>query len=223
MGNVGSPKNLIVSSNWILKQETDQYILKNTLELNISRGIFRDAISLGPTYTFGAGEHSVPITLDADITKSVNWVNLNARGLDGFVTNLPYTLQLGSKSFVGTGSSATATSSITDGVLTGITVSASGSNYTSVLITLSGGTPDVEGKAVGIVSKGEVIKIIVIDPGSGYDTTPTVTITEVTSPVAFSFNAEVSDVVLSQSDNEGRVKIDATLIITDDAVLPVSA
>ena len=223
MVSVGNPDNLIVSSNWILKQATDQYILKNTLELNISRGIFRDAIGFGPIFTFGAGDHSVPVTFEADIAKSVNWVNLNARGLDGFLTNLPYTLQLGSKSFTGTGAGATGVASVADGTLTGISISAGGTDYTSVLITLSGGSPTTEGKAVGIVSEGIVIDIIVIDPGTGYTSAPTVTVTEVTSPVAFAFNAEVSDVTLNQSDNEGRVKINATLIITDDAVLPVDA
>lgn len=223
MGNVGEPDNLVLNARWILKQGTDIYILKNNLTLDVSRTRFRDAITTGPVNTFGAGDHSVPCEFEADITKSVNWVNLNARGLDGFLTNLAYTIQMTSDDFTGIGSSATATASISDGEVIGVTVSAAGSDYTSVLITFSGGSPTNTAKAVGIISEGELVKVIVIDKGSDYSTTPTVTVTEVSSPLAFSFNAEVGDVSLSPSDTEGRVKINATLIITDDAVLPVDA
>lgn len=223
MGNVGNPGTLIVNSNWILKQGTDIYILKNDLELSISRGRFRDAITIGPVNTFGAGDHSIPVEFEADLTKSVNWVNLNARGLDGALTNLPYTLEMLSKTFAGSGSSATITPTISNGKLTGATITNGGTGYTSVLITLSGGSPTTAGKMVGIISQGVLIKMIVISEGEGYSTAPSGTVTEVTSPLAFSFNAEVGDVSIKPSASEGRVKISATLFITDDAVLPIDA
>jgi len=222
MGNVGSPDNLIVSSNWILKQGTDQYILKNTISLDISRGRFRDAIEIGPVNTFGAGDHSVPVEFEADITKSVNWVNLNARDkVTGFLPNLPYTLTMQSKPFTPSGSLPTVTVSVTDGKITSTNISSPGSGLTSVILELSGGSPDIAGKIVGIVSEGELIQVIIIEQGEGYGSNPTVTEKEVTSPVAFAFNAEVGDVSINQSESEGRVKISATLTITDDAVLPI--
>ena len=223
MGNVGESDNLIVNSNWILKQGTDIYILKNDLELIISRGRFRDAITIGPVNTWGAGDHSVPVEFEADITKSVNWVNLNARGLDGSLTNLAYTLKMTSNTFTGTGSSATITPTISDGKLTGATISAGGTGYTSVLITVSGGTPTTAGKLIGIVSEGILTKVIVISEGEDYSTAPTGTVTEVSSPLEFSFNAEVGELSLKPSATEGRVKISATLTITDDAVHPIDA
>jgi len=219
----GNPNNLVVNANWILKQGTDRYILKNKLTLDLVRTRFRDAIEVGPVNTFGAGDHSVPIEFEADITKSVNWANLNARDQNGFLTNLPYTLQLSSNEFTGTGAGATAIAVVVDGEVTSITVGVAGTNFTSVLVTLSGGNPTVAAKAVGIISEGKLIKVIVIDKGSGYTSTPTVTITEVSSPVAFDFNAELGDVSIEPSDVEGRVKIIGTLIITDDAVHPVDA
>lgn len=220
MGNVGNADTLIVNSNWKLKQGDDIYILKNDLELSLSRSRFRDAITIGPVNTFGAGDHSVPIELEADITKSVNWVNLNARGLDGALTNLEYTLQMASKEFTGDGSGASITPTITDGKLTGATISSGGTEYTSVIITLSGGSPTTEGKMVGIISEGVLVKVIVISEGE-YSTAPTGTVTEVTTPFAFAFNAEVGDLSIKPSATEGRVKISATLIITDDSVHPV--
>lgn len=224
MGNVGNPNNLIVSSGWILKQGTDQYILKNTLTLDISRPKFREAIEIGPVNTFGAGDHSVPVTFEADITKSVNWVNLNARDqISGLLPNLPYTLTLQSKDVATSGTLPSVTVTITDGKISDTNISSPGSNLTSVLLTLSGGSPDRNGKLVGIISEGALVEVVIIDTGEGFGSTPTVTEAEVTNPVAFSFNAEVGTISLSQSENEGRVKIDATLIITDDAVFPVDA
>jgi len=219
----GNPNNLVVNSNWILKQGTDRYILKNKLTLDLARGRFRDAIEVGPVNTFGAGDHSVPIEFEADITKSVNWANLNARDEAGFLTNLPYILQMASNEFTGIGAGATAIATEVDGEVIGISVSAPGSDYTSVLVTLSGGSPTVAAKAVGIISEGQLIKVIVIEKGNGYSSAPTVTITEVSSPVAFEFNAELGNVSLEPSDVEGRIKIIGTLIITDDAVHPVDA
>lgn len=221
MTNQGNPDNLIVNAKWILKQGTDRYILKNKLTLDIARGRFRDAIEIGPVNTFGAGDHSVPIEFEADISKTVNWVNLNARDENGFLTNLPYTLQMTSNDFDGEGSSATGTAIVVDGEIEKINVSNQGTKYSSVLITLSGGSPDKEAKAVGIVSEGKVIKIIVIDKGSGFNSAPTVTITEVSSPLAFAFNAELGDVSVEPAGVENRIKIIGTLIITDDAVHPV--
>jgi len=223
MVNQGNPENVIINAKWILKQGTDKYILKNKLTLDISRGRFRDAIEIGPLNTFGAGDHSVPVEFEADITKAVNWVNLNARDENGFLTNLPYTLEMASNPFSGAGASATATATVSDKEVTKVTVGNQGTKYTSVLVTFSGGTPDTTAKAVGIVSEGKVIKIIVIDKGSDYDSTPTVSITEVSSPVAFEFNAELGDVSIEPADNEGRIKITGTLTITDDAVHPVDA
>jgi len=224
MTNQGNPENIIINAKWILKQGTDRYILKNKLTLDISRTRFRDAIEIGPVNTFGAGDHSVPIELEADITKTVNWANLNARDENGFLTNLPYTLEMASNPFSGTGANAAASATVSDNEVTGVALSNQGSNYTSVLVTFTGGSPDTIAKAVGIVSEGKVIKIIVIDKGSGYSTTPTVSITEVSSPVAFAFNAELSDVSIEPLEgSEGRIKIVGTLIITDDAVHPVDA
>jgi len=223
VSNQGNSDNLVVNANWTLKQGTDKYILKNKLTLDLARTRFRDAIEVGPVNTFGAGDHSVPIEFEADITKTVNWANLNARDQNGFLTNLPYTLQMASNEFTGTGASAAATATETDGEVTSISLSNQGTNYTSVLVILSGGSPTIPAKAVGIVSEGKVIKIIVIDKGSGYSSAPTVTITEVSSPVAFAFNAELGEVSIEPSDVEGRVKIIGTLIITDDAVHPVDA
>jgi len=223
MGNAGNVDNIVINANWKLKQGTDVYILKNKLTLDLSRGRFRDAIEIGPVNTFGAGDHSVPVEFEADITKTVNWANLNARDENGFLTNLPYTLEMQSNPFTGTGAGATGTASESNGEITGINVTAGGTNYTSVLVSLSGGSPTVAAKAVGIVSQGIVIKIIVIDKGSGYSGTPTVTITEVSSPLAFAFNAELGDVSIEPSDNEGRIKIIGVLTITDDAVHPVDA
>lgn len=219
----GSPDNLIINAKWILKQATDKYILKNKLTLDISRGRFMAAIETGPVNTWGAGDHSVPVEFEADISKTVNWVNLNARDESGFVTNLPYTLEMTSNPFTGIGSSAAATANESNGEITGITVTNQGTDYSSVLVTLSGGSPTVAAQAVGIVSEGKVIKIIVIQKGSGYSGTPTVTITEVTSPLAFGFNAELGNVSVEPSDNEGRVKIIGVLTITDDAVHPIDA
>jgi len=223
MGDVGKAGNLVVNSNWILKQGTDVYVLKNDLTLDVSRTRFRDAITNSPVNTFGAGDHSVPCEFEADITKSVNWVNLNAKDLDGFLPNLAYTLQMTSPTFTGTGSGAAVTVTISDGKITGGTITAGGTGYTSVLISLSGGSPTTAGKMVGIISQGVLVKVIVISEGAGYSSAPTDTITEVTSPLAFSFNAEVGEVSLSPSDTEGRVKINATLYVTDDAVLPIDA
>jgi len=223
MGNVGDANNLVVNSGWILKQGTDQYILKNTLTLDISRPRFRDAIEIGPVNTFGAGDHSVPVEFEADITKGVNWVNLNTRDANGFLTNLPYTLEMKSKPFTGTGSGATGTVAITGGLLTTPAVTGAGSNYTSVLITITGITFTTAPKVIGIISEGSLIGLNIIDAGTGVSGTPVVVVTEVSSPLAFSFNAEVGDVSLAQSESEGRLKINATLIITDDAVLPVDA
>lgn len=223
MSSVGSPENLIVNSGWTLKQGTDLYILKNTLTLDISRPKFRDAIDIAPVNTFGAGDHSVPVEFEADISKAANWANLNARDQNtGFLPNLPYTLTLTSKSYTDPGTVPTVTVTITDGRISGTTISSPGSNIEgSVILALSGGTPDRAGKLVGIVSEGELIQVIVTDAGEGYDSTPTVTETLASSPLAFTFNAEVSTVSFSQSEAEGRVKIDATLTVTDDAVLPV--
>lgn len=225
MGNAGSADNLIVNSGWILKQGTDTYILKNTLTLDISRPRFRDAIDIGPVNTFGAGDHSVPAEFEADISKAANWANLNARNqLTGFLPNLPYTLTMQSKPFTDGGSLPTVTVSLTDGKISSTNISAAGSNIEgSILLALSGGSPDRPGKIVGIVSEGSLIEVIVIDVGEGYGSTPSVTESFVTSPVAFAFNAEVSTVSFSQSESEGRLKIDAVLTITDDAVLPVDA
>ena len=194
MTNQGNPENLVVSSNWILKQGNDTYILKNDLTLDLSRTRFREAIDIGPVNTFGAGDHQVPVVFECDISKAPNWANLNARSQDGFLPNLPYTLQMTSKAFSGSGSSATATASVTDGEVVSIAVGAAGSNYSSVLITITGGSPDDTAKAVGIISEGVLSQVIVIDKGSGYGSTPSVTVTEVTSPFAFSFNAEVGSV-----------------------------
>lgn len=225
MSSVGSADNLIVNSGWTLKQGTDLYILKNTLTLDISRPKFRDAIDIGPVNTFGAGDHSVPVEFEADISKAANWANLNARDqITGFLPNLPYTLTLTSKDFTDGGSTPTVTVSLTDGRISGTTISSPGSNIEgSVLLALSGGSPDRAGKLVGIVSEGALVQVIVIDKGEGYNSTPSVTETLASSPVAFSFNAEVSTVTFSQSDSDGRVKIDATLTVTDDAVLPIDA
>lgn len=219
--NQGNPDNLIINAKWILKQGTDKYILKNKLTLDVSRGRFRDAIEIGPVNTWGAGDHAVPVEFEADISKTVNWVNLNVRDEVGFLTNLPYTLEMASNPFTGIGSSATGTAIQSDGEITSISVSNPGSDYTSVLVTLSGGNPTIDAKAVGIISEGQLIKIIVIEKGSGYTSTPTVTITEVSSPVAFGFNAELGIVSVEPSDNEGRVKIIGVLTITDDAVHPI--
>lgn len=222
MVNVGNPDNLIVNSNWILKQGTDQYILKNTLTLDISRNRFRDAIDTGPVNTFGAGDHSVPCTFEADITKSVNWVNLNARDqLTGFLPNMPYTLTMQSKNFTGVGSGASVSISISNGQIISANITSGGSGYTSIFLSLSGGSSTRAGKIVGIISEGILVKVIIIDKGEGYSSSPTVTETEVNSPLAFEFNAEVGDVSISPSDTEGRVKIDVTLFITDDTIHPV--
>lgn len=224
MGNVGSADNLVVNSGWILKQGTDQYILKNTLTLDISRPRFRDAIETGPVNTFGAGDHTVPVEFEADITKAVNWVNLNVRDEDGFLTNLPYTLEMKSKSFTGTGASATVTvDTVVNGIIPSISVNAGGTGYTSVLITFTTSGSTTAARAVGIISEGIMTKVILLDGGEGYTSTPTATVTEVSSPLAFSFNAEVGDLSLAQTDSEGRLKINATLVITDDAILPVDA
>lgn len=226
MGNVGSPNNLIVSANWILKQGTDQYILKNQITLNISRPKFRDAIEIGPVNTFGAGDHTVPCVFEADITKSVNWVNLNARDQNtGSVTNLPYTLTMQSKDFTDGGTLPVVTVTITDGKISDTTISSPGADIEgSILLALSGGgSPSRVGKIVGIVSEGQLIQVIVIDQGDGYGSTPTVAESFVSSPVAFEFNAEVGSLSINPSDTEGRVKIDVELTVTDDAVLPVDA
>ena len=223
MTNVGDPDTLIVNSNWILKQGTDQYILKNQLNLDISRPRFRDAIETGPVNTFGAGDHTVPCVFEADISKSVNWVNLNAKDqITGFLPNLPYTLTMQSKDFTDTGSLPTVTVSLSDGKISSATISSPGSGIQgSILLALSGGTPDRAGKIVGIVSQGVLVEVVIIDKGEGYNSTPSVTESFVTSPVAFSFNAEVGTVSITPSDTEGRVKLEVDLIVTDDAVLPV--
>ncbi len=224
MANAGSPDNLIVNSNWILKQGTDQYILKNQLTLDISRPRFRDAIETGPVNTFGAGDHTVPCIFEADIAKSVNWVNLNARDQNtGFLPNLPYTLTMQSKAFADGGTLPVVTVSLTDGKISGTTISSPGSNIEgSILLSLSGGSEVTPGKIVGIVSEGALIEVVVIDQGE-YGGTPSVTESFVSSPVAFAFNAEVGTVSITPSDTEGRVKIEVDLIVTDDAVLPVDA
>jgi len=221
MVDQGNPNNLIINKQWILKQGTDVYILKNKLTLDLARGRFREAIGIGPVNTFGAGDHSVPVEFEADISKTVNWVNLNVRDESGFVTNLPYTLEMTSNPFTGTGSGATGIATIANGEVTGISVNAAGSNYTSVLVTLTAGGFTVAAKAIGIVSQGLVTKFIVIQKGSGYTSAPTVSITEVSSPVAFGFNAELGNVSVEPSDNEGRVKIIGVLTVTDDAVHPI--
>lgn len=222
MGNVGNTNALIVNSNWILKQGTDQYILKNSITLNLSRSRFRDAIEIGPLNTFGAGDHTVSCVFEADITLASNWANLNARDqLTGLLPNLPYTLTMQSKSVTTSGVDAAVTLTITDGKISSASISNAGSGYTSVLLTVAVGTSTRIGKLAGIISDGELVEVVIIDTGEGYSTAPAVTATEVTSPFAFEFNAEVSDVEFSPSDNEGRVKINATLIITDDAVLPI--
>lgn len=222
MGSVGDPNQLIVNSQWILKQGTDEYILKNSITLDVGRPKFRDAIDIGPVNTFGAGEHSVVCTFEADITKSVNWVNLNARDqVTGFLPNLPYTLTMRSKDVTPSGTNPSVTVTVSDGKIDTTTIVSPGSNLTSVILSLSGGgTPTRLGKLIGIVSEGQLVKVIISDQGEGQSSAPTVTEDEVETPVAFAFNAEVSDVSLSPSDNEGRVKIDATLTITDDAVEP---
>lgn len=225
MGNVGNSDALIVNSNWILKQGTDQYILKNNITLNLSRPRFRDAIEIGPTNTFGSGDHTVPCVFEADITLAPNWANLNARDqLTGFLPNLPYTLTMQSKAVATSGSAPAVSVIVNDGKITSTTIETAGSGLTSVLLSLSGGGDFSRvGKLVGIVSEGALVNVIVIDAGEGYESSPTVIESEVSSPFAFEFNAEVSDVEFSPSDNEGRVKINATLVITDDAVLPVNA
>ena len=221
MINQGNPDNLIINANWTLRQSTDKYILKNKLSLDISRGRFREAIEIGPVNTFGAGDHTVPIEFEADITKTVNWVNLNVRDEDGFLTNLPYILQMASKDFNGDGTSASASATVVDGEVTKITINNQGSSYTSVLVKLSSGNPDTPAKAIGIVSEGKVIKVIVIDKGSGYTSTPSVSIDEVESPVAFAFNAELGEVSIEPAGVEDRIKIVGVLTVTDDAVHPV--
>lgn len=224
MGDVGNSDSLIVNSNWILKQGTDQYILKNSITLNLSRPRFRDAIEIGPVNTFGSGDHTVPCVFEADITLAPNWANLNARDqLTGFLPNLDYTLTMQSKSITASGTLPAVTVAITDGKISSTTISSAGSNLTSVLLSLSTSGSSRAGKIVGIVSEGALVEVVVIDVGEGYTSAPTVTEAEVTSPFAFEFNAEVSDVEFSPSDTEGRIKINATLVITDDAVLPVDA
>lgn len=185
MGNVGNQDNLIINGNWILKQGSDKYILKNKVSLNLARGRFNDAIEIGPVNSFGVGDHTVPVEFEADITKTVNWANLNARDENGKLVNLPYTLEMASAPFVGIGASATGTATQSDGEVTSIAVNDQGTNYTSVLITFDGGNPTISAKAIGIVSEGKVIKIIVIEKGSEYTSTPIISITEVSSPVAF--------------------------------------
>ncbi len=223
MGNVGNADNLVVSSGWILKQGTDQYILKNTLSLDISRPRFRDAIETGPVNTFGAGDHTIPVEFEADITKAVNWVNLNTRDENGFLTNLPYTLEMKSKSFTGTGASAAGTVAITNSQLTTPVVTTPGTGYTSVLITITGITSTIAPRVIGIISEGALVGLNIIDAGTNVAGTPVMVVTEVSSPLAFSFNAEVGDVSLAQAESENRLKINATLVITDDAILPVDA
>lgn len=224
MTDKGSGSNLIVSSNWILKQGSDQYILKNDLQLNLSRPRFREAIDIGPVNSFGAGDHLVPVVFEADIAQSINWANLNARDLDGSLPVLDYSLQMSSASFTGSGAGAAlGTVSISDGRVTGIAISSGGTGYTSIIITLTGGTSTTPAKAVAIVKAGVLTQVIIIDQGTGVTAVPTAALSEVTSPFTFSFNASVGDVSFSQSDNEGRVKINATLVVTDDAPLPVKA
>ncbi len=226
MGNVGDPNQLIVSSNWILKQGEDQYILKNEMTLDVSRPKFRDAIEIGPVNTFGAGDHSVPCSFEADITKAVNWVNLNARDqVTGFLPNLPYTLTLQSKSVSVSANIPPLTVNITNEKITSVDIESGANNKnTSILLSLSDEGEDRPGKLAAIVSEGKLIQVVILDQGEGYNgSAPTVTSQQVTSPVAFAFNAEVSTVTISPSDTEGRVKIDVTLTITDDAVLPVDA
>ena len=224
MVNVGDANALVVNSGWILKQGTDQYILKNTLTLDLARPRFRDAIDIGPVNTFGAGDHSIPVQFEADITLATNWANLNARDqLTGFLPNLAYTLTMKSKDVTTSGTLPEVDVTITDGKISATNISNGGSNLTSVILSLSTAGSTRPGKIVGVVSEGVLVEVIVIDTGDGFTSTPTVTESEVSSPFAFSFNAEVGNVSFSQSESEGRVKIDATLIITDDAVLPVDA
>lgn len=222
MTDVGDPNQLIVSSNWILKQGEDQYILKNEMTLDVSRPKFRDAIELGPINTFGAGDHSVVCTFEADITTAINWVNLNARDqVTGFLPNLPYTLTLQSKPITATGNVPNLTVSLTDEKISSVSISGSNNNLTSVLISLNDVGEDRPGKLAGIVSEKKLIQVTILDQGEGYGSTPTATVTKVDSPVSFAFNAEVSTVSISPSASEGRVKVDITLTITDDSVLPV--
>jgi len=224
MVDVGSPNNLVTNNGWILKQGTDQYILKNTLDLDISRPKFRDAITIGPTNTFGAGDHSVPVQFEADIAKSVNWVNLNARDqVTGFLVNLPYTLTMNSKSFTDGGTLPIVTVTVANGKIATTTISGTGNANIkgSIILALSGGGFSRAGKLVGVVSGEKLAHVIIIDAGEGYTSAPTVAETKVVSPVIFSFNAEVGSLTLSQSDSDGRVKIDAVLTVTDDVVIPI--
>lgn len=218
MVNKGDPDNIAVARSWILKQGTDEFILKNTASLDAIRAAFRTGTDSGPLYSFGGGDHKVPITFNADADMSANWVNMNARDLDGFLFELPFTLELSTKAGAPTGSGATGTIAESGGVLGSPTITAPGTSFSSAKVTLSGGSPSRAGKVVAIVSGGAIVKLITIDEGKGYSSSPTLTIAPVGNPIIFGFDAVIGDVSIGQDTPEGQVEISATLTITNDAV-----
>jgi uncharacterized protein YuzE len=75
----------------------------------------------------------------------------------------------------GGGSGATATASVTNGVITAINIVNPGSGYTSdPLVTIAGGTGAVVSATIG--GGGTIVALQVVNSGAGYTTAPTVTL-----------------------------------------------
>lgn len=75
----------------------------------------------------------------------------------------------------GDGTGAKATSTILNGVVIGITVSAGGSGYSTATVTIAAPT-GTAAHATSTVVAGQISAITITDPGTGYSTTPNVTI-----------------------------------------------
>ncbi len=76
------------------------------------------------------------------------------------------------------GNGATATATVGGGSITGFTVTAPGSNYTTApTVTITGGSPTTNATAVATIHDGSVIAVTPITAGAGYSSTPTVTLT----------------------------------------------
>ena len=87
----------------------------------------------------------------------------------------PGTLYVGAIASAGSGATATAT--VAGGEVTGLTVGAGGTGYTTApLVALTGGG-GTGATATATVSSGAVTSFTVTNPGSGYTTAPTVTLT----------------------------------------------
>lgn len=88
----------------------------------------------------------------------------------------PGTLYVGAIASAGSGATATAT--VTGGEVTGLTVGAGGTGYTTApLVALTGGGGGTGATATATVSGGAVTGFTVTNPGSGYTSAPTVTLT----------------------------------------------